>query len=113
MSIANTSGVDLFLSIHCNASFSSKARGFESYFLSPASDDLARAVETVENSVIMMETNSSNKNKEFLTILADLKYAEYRTESKMLAGIIQSNFAKAFSTPNRGVKSALFYVLKA
>ena len=110
--IANTAGADLFLSIHCNAAFSSKARGFESYFLSPASDDLARAVETVENSVIMMETNSSNKNKDFLTILADLKYAEYRTESKMLAGIIQSNFAEAFSTPDRGVKSALFYVLR-
>ena len=112
VSIANRVGVDLFLSIHCNASFSSKARGFESYFLSPASDDLARAVATVENSVMMMENNSSQKNKEFLTILADLKYAEYRKESKMLAGIIQTNFSKTFSTPNRGVKSALFYVLK-
>ncbi len=112
VSIANRVGVDLFLSIHCNASFSSKARGFESYFLSPASDDLARAVEAVENSVIMMEPNFSNRNKEFLTILADLKYAEYRKESKMLAGIIQTNFSKTFSTPNRGVKSALFYVLR-
>ena len=112
VSIANTAGADLFLSIHCNSSFSSKARGFESYFLSPASDDLARAVATVENSVIMMENNSSQKNKEFLTILADLKYAEYRKESRMLAGIVQDNFSKAFSTPDRGVKSALFYVLK-
>lgn len=112
VSIANTAGVDLFLSIHCNASFSSKAKGFESYFLSPASDDLARAVATVENSVISMENDSSQKNKEFLTILADLKYAEYREESRMLAGIVQDNFSKAFSTPDRGVKSALFYVLK-
>jgi N-acetylmuramoyl-L-alanine amidase len=100
------------LSIHCNAAFSSRARGFESYFLSPATDDLARAVEAVENSVIMFETNSSNKNKEFLTLLADLKYTEYRKESKMLAETIQSNLSKAFPTPNRGVKSALFYVLR-
>lgn len=111
VTIANVSSVDLFLSIHCNASFSSKARGLESYFLSPASDDLARAVEAVENSVIMMETNSSNKNKEFLTILADLKYTECRKESKMLAEIIQTNLPKTLSMPNRSVKSALFYVL--
>ena len=110
VSIANSSGADLFLSIHCNASISSRARGFESYFLSPASDDLARAVETVENSVIMLEGNSSNKTKE--TILADLKYTEYRTESKMLARIIQTNLDKALSSPSRGIKSALFYVLK-
>ena len=109
--IANSEGADLFLSIHCNASFSSRATGFESYFLSPASDDLARAVAAVENSVIMME-DSSYKEKEFLTILADLKYAEYRKESKMLAEIIQTNLSRTLSTPNRGVKSALFYVLK-
>ena len=112
VSVANSSGVDLFVSIHCNAAFSSRACGFESYFLSPASDDLARAVETVENSVIMLEANSSNKDKQFLTILADLKYTEYRTESKMLATMVQKNLDKRLSTPNRGVKSALFYVLK-
>jgi N-acetylmuramoyl-L-alanine amidase len=110
--IANSAGADLFLSIHCNAAFSSRAKGFESYFLSPASDDLARAVAAVENSVIMLETNSSNKDKEFLTILADLKYTEYRKESRMLAEIIQTNLSKRLSTPNRGVKSALFYVLR-
>jgi N-acetylmuramoyl-L-alanine amidase len=112
VAIANTAGVDLFLSIHCNASFSSYARGFESYFLSPATDDLARAVEAVENSVILLEPNSSNKTKEFLTLLADLKYTEYRKESKMFAEMIQTNLGIAFSAPNRGVKSALFYVLR-
>ena len=112
VSVANSSGVDLFLSVHCNAALSSRAKGFESYFLSPASDDLARAVETVENSVVMLEADSSNKNKQFLTILADLKYTEYRAESKMLAGMVQANLDKQLSTPNRGVKSALFYVLK-
>lgn len=112
VAIANNSDVDILLSIHCNAAFSSRARGFESYFLSPATDDIARAVEAVENSVIMFETNSSNKNKEFLTLLADLKYTEYRKESKMLAEMIQSNLSKAFPTSDRGVKSALFYVLR-
>ncbi len=110
--LANSSNADLFLSIHCNSAFSSKAQGFESYFLSPATDDLARAVEAVENSVLMMEPHHSNKNKKLLTILADLTYTEYRKESKMLAEIIQSNLDGVFSTPNRGVKSALFYVLK-
>jgi N-acetylmuramoyl-L-alanine amidase len=109
--IANTVKADLFISLHCNAAFSSRAKGFESYFLSPASDDLARAVAAVENSVIMMEADAP-QNKEMLTILVDLKYTEYRKESKMLAEIIQSNLSKIFSTPNRGVKSALFYVLK-
>jgi N-acetylmuramoyl-L-alanine amidase len=42
--IANSSGADLFVSIHVNASRSRSMSGFECYYLSEATDDNARAL---------------------------------------------------------------------
>jgi N-acetylmuramoyl-L-alanine amidase len=47
--IANREEADLFLSIHANASRSSKARGIETYFLNFASNPEAQAVAAREN----------------------------------------------------------------
>jgi N-acetylmuramoyl-L-alanine amidase len=42
--IANASGSDLFVSIHCNSWFNQHTGGFESYFLSPARSESDRAL---------------------------------------------------------------------
>ncbi len=47
--IANSSGGDLFLSLHCNSWFNDGAHGLETYFLSPARSDWAKSVEAAEN----------------------------------------------------------------
>ncbi|HEX68362.1 MAG TPA: N-acetylmuramoyl-L-alanine amidase [bacterium] len=106
---ANKIGADLFISIHCNSSLSRRACGFETYYLSEALDDHARAVARVENSVVKLE-NPVEKWK--LTILEDLSLLEFRKESILLAQLLQEKLDACLPTPNRGVKSALFYVLK-
>ena len=41
--IANSSGGDLFLSLHCNSWFNDGAHGLETYFLSPAQSEPSAA----------------------------------------------------------------------
>ncbi len=106
---ANTRRADLFLSIHCNASIRKSSTGFETFFLSPATDDLSRAVAMLENSVIALE---DPHRKTIFTIVEDLTLIQFRKESIRLAEIIQNCLDSALPTPNRGVKSAQFYVLK-
>lgn len=45
-------------------------------------------------------------------ILWDLKYAEFRAESRELAQLVQKNLDRRFKMRNRGVKAAPFYVLR-
>ncbi len=106
---SNSHQADLFVSIHCNASLSRYATGFETYYLDEALDPLSRAVARVENSVVNLEDKVEKRK---LTILEDLDFLEYRKESIMLARLIQAKLDRYLPTPNRGHKSALFYVLK-
>ena len=54
--LANRHEADLFISIHCNASLSSKMKGFEVYFLSEtASDPHADAVARLENAPLALD----------------------------------------------------------
>lgn len=111
---ANSKGADLFVSIHCNAAFSPKTRGCETYFLSPASDPEARTVEVLENSVINLEFKELKipKDKYLEAILEDMAYYEFVRESSIVAGYVQNNLADKLTLENRGVKQAMFYVLR-
>jgi len=109
--IANKKKADLFLSIHANAARTKKAKGFEVYFLSAATDDYARAIAAAENQVITFENDTRIPSKSNAT-LWDLQLTENRAESKELAKIICTTSSKKMGIRNRGVKSARFYVLK-
>lgn len=112
---ANSKGADLFVSIHCNAAFSQKMKGSETYFVSSASDPSARAVEVLENSVINLEFKElkiSKDNYLAAAILEDMAYYEFVGESSLAAACVQNNLVKRLSLENRGVKQALFYVLR-
>ena len=111
---ANSNGVELFVSIHCNAAFSQKMRGSETYFVSPASDPGARAVEVLENSVINLEFKESKifRNNYLATILEDMAYFEFVRESSAAASCVQNSLVRNLNLENRGVKQALFYVLR-
>jgi len=116
-SFANRRKGGIFLSIHANSAFTSRARGFETYYLSQAVDDTARAAATRENSVLKLEEfeglpKARRNNSNLETILWDMKYTEFRNQSMELAELIQKRLSRTLKIRNRGVKSAPFYVLK-
>lgn len=111
--IANSSGADLFVSVHINASRSKLLRGFECYYLSNATDDNARAIEAFENSSLKMDEEAEVEHSSRLDkTLWDMALTENRRESSELAGYICSSVDQSFTIRSRGIRSARFYVLK-
>lgn len=105
-------GDALFISVHANASMKGKSTGFETYYLSrDASDEEARAVAAMENSVIDYEVEKTPKGL-IKKIIAKMLDEEYIRESKELAKLIQNGYKTKLKGENRGVKKALFYVLE-
>ncbi len=112
---ANSKHADLFVSIHCNASKSRKANGTEVYFLSTAKTTEARAVESLENSVVFKYEGGKKAQKNYdnlAFILMDMAQNEQLEESSQLAMILQKSISKKCRNHSRGVKQAGFYVLK-
>jgi len=108
--IANKEGVDIFISIHCNAHRSKHAKGCEVYFLSPAKTNWERLVEARENASLRFEQRDFAS--ELKSILWDLAQNEYMHESNDLAGLLVKSICKATGTESRGVKQANFFVLR-
>jgi len=107
--IANTSGADLFISIHTNANPSRRIRGVETYLLGRASDKRALLTASLENKV------SARSMDTIQLILADLLTTAKQDESLRLAHYVQSRIVervgKKYRVPDLGVKKAPFYVL--
>jgi N-acetylmuramoyl-L-alanine amidase len=111
--IANSSGADLFVSVHVNASRSRSLNGFECYYLSEATDDNARALEAFENSTLKLGEGAAAEHSDALDkTLWDMKLTENRRESAALADSICRSVENSLITRNRGTKTARFYVLK-
>ena len=112
-SIANREGADLLVSIHTNASRKRSPRGCETFFLSSAKTDEARAAEALENSSIRFERpgQTAEKTADLDYILMDLVQSEYLRESQDLAAMIQKRLTEGLSIPGRGVNQAGFVVL--
>ncbi|RPJ57208.1 MAG: AMIN domain-containing protein [Acidobacteria bacterium] len=108
--IANQHGADLFVSIHANSSRSRRVSGAETFFLSFASTDEERDVASRENAA------SQRNIHELENLLRQIALTDYHTESRQLAGMVQTNLwtqMKPFQPrqKNRGVKKAPFIVL--
>lgn len=111
--IANDAKADFFISIHANAARSRYGKGFEVYYLSEATDDNARALAVSENASLKYEDfRYSSRSKEVNATVWDLELTENRRESRELALAICESTSDRLAVKNRGVKSALFYVLK-
>ena len=113
--IARDKNADLFISIHANASRTSRAKGFEVYYLSEATDDTARAMALAENAPLKFEEGEADNNEDLTSTdptLWDLKITEQRRQSKELAYYVCNITSDALSMKNRGVKAARFVVLK-
>lgn len=125
--IGNKAGADLFISVHANASPSRKARGWNVFFLAPAKNDSARAVEQLENSYFVREMQSSGEPQSetdtsgldtgfsaddpIMGILNEMLMTEFQAESHELALLIDKQFRQRLETPARGVDQAGFFVL--
>lgn len=109
---ANRNNADIFISIHCNASpKSSKACGFETYFLSEARTNEERAVAAMENASLMFD-EEIKVSGDINFILYDLAQGVFLEESNNLAEAIQSSAERLLNIPARGVSQAGFYVLR-
>uniref|UniRef100_A0A7C4X955 MurNAc-LAA domain-containing protein n=1 Tax=candidate division WOR-3 bacterium TaxID=2052148 RepID=A0A7C4X955_UNCW3 len=110
--IANRNNADLFLSVHCNAAKRNReARGFETYFLSEARTNEARAVAAMENASLKFDEEVLPSDA-INFILYDLAQSAFLEESNYLAECIQTSGEKLLSIPARGVSQAGFYVLR-
>ena len=107
--IANSSGADLFLSIHANASRNARARGIETYFLSFARTAHAEAVAARENAI------SQATLKDLQELVRAIALNSKIDESRDLASSVQEAMVAGLKphhpVEDRGVHTAPFYVL--
>ncbi|HBT96538.1 MAG TPA: hypothetical protein DEB25_02270 [Desulfobulbaceae bacterium] len=108
---ANAQDADLFLSLHLNAHASSKARGFETYYLSLATDPEAMRMAALENAT------SPHQLSDLKDILSSITKNSNIDESARLARLVNDAVIKGTAQKgggkikNHGVKKAPFFVL--
>ncbi|MBI4691019.1 MAG: N-acetylmuramoyl-L-alanine amidase [Nitrospirae bacterium] len=115
---ANSRHADLFVSIHANADTDRRARGMETYLLNWTDEEEAIKVAARENqiSIKSMKSHMNKYKNELDMILADLQRGYKREESLKLANYVQTSVINSLderygNIQDRGVKSALFFVL--
>ncbi len=116
--IANRNKADLFISIHCNASASSKSvYGTETYVMGVDVSSANLAVAKRENSVVLMEENYQGKYDGFdpesteTHIRLNLFQNAYLDQSITFASLVENQFSTRANRSSRGVKQAGFWVL--
>jgi N-acetylmuramoyl-L-alanine amidase len=113
---ADSKGADLFLSIHANAvdlrhSDPGKAKGIETFFLSPARSDRAKRVAQIENGPSMDLMDSLSKGT-FLTVLNREKIvASNKFAIDIHRAVLTNLRAKYKDEVDGGVREAPFWVL--
>ncbi len=110
--MANRWGADLFVSIHCNYARNARVRGLETYFLSDAKTQWARAVANFENGALRYEVEDERLLQDVLKgILSDLAQNAFLVQSQDLAITVHENVLRTTGQPDRKVRQAGFYVL--
>jgi N-acetylmuramoyl-L-alanine amidase len=112
--IANSSGADLFVSIHCNAARNLSARGIESFALSPGISDAYRARQAAArhrpSDLVRGAADLVSTCTEKTIMRAHM--SGQRRRSLLLARCLQSEMVRALGGRNRGVKLRNFSVLR-
>jgi len=112
--LANSLGADLFISLHTNASPNRRARGYETYFLSPARSEDELATAARENMRALGSANAEQNDLAY--IMTDMANTQKINDSYTLASAVQRSMVKGMrrsyhGVQNKGVKQAMFYVL--
>jgi len=115
--IANEKKADVFISIHCNATNSTKAVGTETWIIGAAKGARNLAVAKKENSSILYESDYEKRYDNFdpnspeSYIIFELFQNAYREQSMDLAKMVENQFSTRLHRVDRGVKEAGFLVL--
>ena len=115
--IANENKADLFISIHCNGSPSSKSNGSETYVMGLHKSQANLNVAQKENASILMEDSYSNNYDGFdpasteAYIIFSLYQNAYLDQSLSLAANVEKQMKEKVGIFDRGVKQAGFLVL--
>lgn len=111
--LANTSGADLFVSVHINSSKNRNVSGFECYYLSGSIDDTARAREAAGKTSFVSEDGIEfGRGTKLSATLWDMVFTEDRREAADLAASICKSVEGTKLMPKSRVKFEKFYVLK-
>ena len=111
--IASQSRVDLFVSIHANANPSKKVHGLEVYHLRSLESKEKEEPQRLENEKTIFKNLFMAQDAPFVEgILADLLFTHKQYESESLAASLAQGTSRFIETPNRGSKTAGFYVLR-
>lgn len=113
--LADRAGADAFVSIHCNASRDSRARGTEVYFLSlsGATDEASRELARLENAADLMGGVAPEADDDLSSILFDMQQTDVLQRGSLLAESVVNSLREHGSLTTRGVKQAGFVVLKS
>jgi len=115
--IANESGADLFISIHCNSNKSSKPYGTETYVMGLHKSEDNLTVAKTENAAIFYEDDYANQyagfnpNSDEDYIVLSMFQSASIDQSIDLSQKVQAQFKNKASRKDRGVKQAGFWVL--
>lgn len=114
--IANNADGDLFISIHTNASESTKAYGAETFTLGLSKSQANFEVAKRENSVLLLEEGNKETYQGFdptspdSYIMFEFMQSKYIDQSVEIAYYIQQEFI-GIKRLDRGVRQAIFWVL--
>jgi N-acetylmuramoyl-L-alanine amidase len=92
----------IFISVHANSSFNTKARGYEVWYLNP---DYRRTV---------IDRDKSGDSADILSIRNDMLEEEFTTESIIMARSILSGLDEYLGAlmPSRGIKAEEWFVVR-
>jgi N-acetylmuramoyl-L-alanine amidase len=99
--IANRAGADVLITLHCNAAFDSKARGFEVLY------PTAPPTKQDETALASIRSGIADFNP------WDTAYAGNQQNSAMLAGYLEAELGRVLDGPNRGTRPAPVELLLA
>ncbi len=104
---------DLFVSIHANASESSRAAGFEVWAPRRLDEhDFSEDVRKKNHQLLFQHWNMQERNRHLEKTLEDMLYQYKHVKSLKLASTISKGSSGKILSKNRGVKQSGFFVLR-
>jgi N-acetylmuramoyl-L-alanine amidase len=110
---ASRPGVDLFISIHSNATKSRRASGIEVYYVGPLNLEDKCEVQRLQNERKLCGLLNMRKDSSDLKgVVTDMLYTYKVADAPRLAEAVARGLSQAVGQVSRGSKAARYYVLR-